>query len=117
MTTADLLVLPVTPANSTVLGYSHAKWIAKWWRTGAKWNTALPTASARVSGRNGSVGGLHVECRDPRLDGAVYRVRSRVAIGGKLRGRVVLDVRAAKAPGVGCGWCWVFTVERGKRGL
>jgi hypothetical protein len=75
----------VAPSNSSVLGYTAAKWIKKWW-AGAKWKGAVPTKRGDRPWADGECATLNVPCGlypDPP-DDAWYRVRSRVEVGDRL---------------------------------
>lgn len=108
-----IVIRPVTPRNSSVLGYKSAAWIKRWWHVNAIWERAKPSAdldrSIHKTATVGSCATLHVPCTDHngRDDGAVYRVRSRVQVGDKLAGKRVVRSWAERVDGV---WCWIYEV-------
>lgn len=107
-----IVVRPVKLSNSSVLGYTHAVWLKRWWAAEAKWDQACPSRDRGRSGTVyktstvGSCATLHVPC-GPRKEHMSYRVRSRVQVGDKLKGKHVVRSWAERVDGA---WCWIYEV-------
>jgi hypothetical protein len=85
---------PITPNNSSVLGYSAASpaW-RKWWQRTAWWSRAFPTRGGKAP--------LHVPLRGELWDGAAYRVRPTLK-------RVQHDIGSVRVERVRGRWCWIY---------
>lgn len=83
---------PVTPTNSTVLGHdARSPLWRKWWRDLAVWRLAYPC--------RGGVAPLNVPVR--YMDGAVYRVRPKLA-------RVQSNIGSVRVERVRGVWFWIY---------
>lgn len=108
MVKANVIAVRVMPSNSTVNGRNAvAKHDAREWFDGWK-NLGIKNSRVYKDGKPAfpSCGEyLHVPVLE-ETDERFYRVRSRVWVGGKFRGRIVQKLRANRIHGI---WHWVYT--------
>jgi hypothetical protein len=85
---------PITPRNSSVLGYSARSpaW-RRWWKRAAWWSHAYPTIGGKAP--------LHVPLRGKKWDSAIYKVRPTLK-------RVQHDIGSVRVERVRGRWCWFY---------